>query len=134
MSDMRTGRIAIAGFAVFAIAFAIVFLVITGYAVKLGFEARGQPDPEAIQMFAERVTPWLGPLVSIVLTLIAGFWVATKASAQKTLHGTLVGGVVGVLALAMSIVSGFSASDLLPIALPVAAGWLGGIAAARRRG
>jgi hypothetical protein len=64
--------------------------VITGYAFKLGFEARGAPDPARINAFAGSVAPVLGPLSLALAVLLTGYWAARGAGSSSKQHGLLV--------------------------------------------
>ncbi len=131
--ELRLGWIVVVGLGVVVVSFLLVTLVIAAYAFMLGFQAGGAPDQQAVDRFANSVAPWLGPLVSSVLTIAGAFWVARKTAARRVLHGVLVGTVVGVFFLLTSSISGFDTTDLITLAISIVAGWLGGALARRDR-
>lgn len=73
-----------------------VNLVIFGYALFLGFQARGAPDPQLITTFAASYAPVITVVSSILLTFLACLWTSRKVSNQAVLHGLLVA-VLGAL-------------------------------------
>jgi putative membrane protein (TIGR04086 family) len=129
---LRWGRIAGGGVLAWVGSFLVVFLVIGPYACRLGFEARGQPDPNRIEQFAKQFAPTWAPVFLVLGTLAAGFWAARKAPMQRSLHGLLVGAVA--VLLTAPFMGSPSLRDGLSRLLTLAAGWLGGYLADRRRG
>ena len=131
-SRLKWGRILVGGLLAWVGSFLLVFLIVTGFALKLGFEARGAPDQARIQHFAERIGPTWGPALLAILTLAAAFWVARKAVASRSLHGALVGLVAGVGSLIVALPPSLGTVSAFGVTL--LAGWLGGAAAARQSG
>ncbi len=132
VSELRLGRVFLLGIGVFVVSFLFVTLIITVYAFALGFEARGAPDQAEIQRFASNVAPWAGPVISILLTLVAALWTARRVPARRALHGLLLGAVVGLLILAVGSTGETHTTDLLGAAMIVAIGWVGGVLGAGR--
>lgn len=108
----------------------LIVAVISGYAFKLGFEARGAPDPARINAFAGSVAPVLGPLSLALAVLLTGYWAARGAGSSSKQHGLLVGVLAIVPTLMFVRVPNLRA--LGNLALPVIAGWVGGWLAGRR--
>lgn len=133
LSDVRWGRVLLAGIATLILTFVVVFLVVTIYASYLGFQARGAPDTDAIDAFANSVSPWLNPLTTVILTFFTARWAARGAKAGKLINGVVVGVFVVVAGwfLAAFVFNGFSFSMTAVVerVLVLVAGWLGGRAA-----
>jgi len=129
VARLGVGRILLGGLLAFAGSFLLMFGIVTGYALKLGFEARGAPDQDRIQAFAESMGPTWGPVLLGLMVLAAAFWATRKAGGRHALQGILVGLVAALPGLALSLPP--SRSDLLAVAVALAAGWLGGTLAGR---
>ena len=127
---MRVGRILLGGVLAFLASFVLMFGIVSGYALKLGFEARGAPDQARIQAFAESIGPIWGPTSLALMTLIAAFWAMRKVGARHALQGTLVGLVAALPGLVLAFPP--STSDFVALAAALGAGWLGGTLAGRR--
>ena len=134
-SQVKWGRVLLTSIVVFALSYCTIFLVITAYGFILAFQARGAPDQARIQEFAGQVSPWGGPVVTVLLTFIAGIWVARKVKAVNSLQGLLVGLMVAVIGVIVSFISsqGMGLLDFMWFILIVVAGWFGGSLAGRRR-
>jgi putative membrane protein (TIGR04086 family) len=128
---LRWARILAGGVLAWVGSFLLVFLIIGSYACRLGFEARGQPDPNRIEQFANEVAPTWAPIFLVLGTLAAGYWAARKASAKRPLHGLLVGAVA--VLLTTPFMGSLSLRAVVGRLLALAAGWLGGYLAGRRR-
>jgi hypothetical protein len=108
--------------------FVLVAVIVAGYAFKLGAAARGAPDPDRIQRFAEQVGPTCGPVLLAILTVGAAFFAARKA-----FDPPLTGLMVGLFSAAIGLLPAWPprllhAGVFVVIAL---AGLLGGVAASR---
>ena len=135
-SNVRWGRVLLAGALVFIANFMSVFLVVSVYAVILGFEARGAPDQALIDQFASQISTWFGPVLTALLTLGAAVWVARKVEAAIILHGVLVGLIAVLIGLTVTLVffdSSIDMPDIVRFVLAVAAGWVGGFLGSRGR-
>jgi hypothetical protein len=122
------GRILIAGLIIVLLTVLIVTLVVTGYAISLGIEARGAPDQARIDQFAARIGSILAPILAIMLTFLGAGWIRKKVPAAPILSGLVLGILVVILSLLADMAFGteLGAIDVLWYALVVAAGWLGG--------
>jgi hypothetical protein len=121
---LRWGRIVAAALFAFLGSVALTFAVIAAYGFKLGFEARGAPDPRRIEVFARTVAPVLGPLSLTLLVLLAALWAARGVPGRSAQHGLAVGVFAALPTLVFAGVPGVR--DLIGLALPVGAGWVGG--------
>ena len=125
---MRWGRVVTAAVTAFVGSFVLVAVIVAGYAFKLGAAARGAPDPDRIQMFAEQVGPTWGPVLLAILTVGAAF-----VAAHKAIDPPFTGLMVGLFAAAMGLLPAWPprflhAGVFVVIAL---AGLFGGVAARR---
>jgi hypothetical protein len=127
-SVLRWGRCLLGGLATFGTSLFLTAAIVTVHAFRLAFEARGQPDRLEIQAFARQVGPVWGPVLLVVLTLVAGAWVARRVGAPA-IHGLIVGAVAAIGGLLAAWPLGLR--DGAVSAAVVAAGWLGGALAGR---
>jgi hypothetical protein len=138
MAEMKLGRALLFGVVALVGSFLLIMLVITGYAAYLGFQARGQPDQEAIQAFAQRFAPVAGPILGGLAALLAARWSARGLTSRAATHGLVVGLVVALPSLYSVVTSGSSVlRNAGEVALLMVAGGVGGMwasAAARRAG
>lgn len=128
---MKWGRILVAGIGTYVAMFLVITLVVTAYAFRLAFEVQGAPDQTRIAQFAEYLGRSFGWALQILLTVPAAAWAVRRVQSSHQLHGVLIGLLVG----AMGFVMGFTMSlrTVAEFALTVAAGWLGGVVAARHQ-
>jgi len=124
LSKIHWGRILAALLLIYLLSLLTVFCVIFAYAFGLGFQARGAPDPEQIQLFANRVAPWIGQVGLVILTLLASFLLARRARSSPQAHGILLGALVALLSLLID--RSPHLANLLALSLTIGAGWLGG--------
>jgi ATP/ADP translocase len=129
LSQIKWGRVLVTALAVSVLSFLLVFLIVTGYATFLAFQARGAPDQALIQAFANQYAPWIGPLGLILFTFLGAIYVARRVENAVRLHGLLVGALVSLVNL---IFDGLSLSALSIAILTIAAGWLGSSLKMRR--
>ena len=99
ISDLNWSRILIASVVVIIVDFGLIFLIVTGYVFKLGFEARGVPDLMRIGEFAGTIGPLFDPILGILLTFVGAAWAARRAVASPVANGVAVGVVLAVVAL-----------------------------------
>lgn len=125
ISDLNWPRILIASVFVIIVDVGLIALIVTGYAFKLGFAARGAPDQTRIGEFAARIGPLWGSILGIFLTLVGAAWVARKVVASPVANGVAVGVVLAVVALVFDQAINFA--TLGTFVLTVIAGWLGGL-------
>ena len=100
-----------------------ITIVVAVYAIILGFEVRGEPDSQAIELFADRLGSVMGPLLGAVLTFCGSFRITRKLSQPDVTNGTLVGIIVALFGL---IIGNFSLQSILFSFLTLTAGLLGG--------
>ena len=135
LTNIRWLRILLTGIAVVLVNFLIMMLVVLVYAFVLAFKARGAPDQEMINQFAEWLGIWLTPLTGIILTYFGAFMVARKAGAQYVLHGLLMGVVVVLLSFLETKIFGGSLDlkEGIYLAFYLVASYLGGHMTGRKK-
>jgi len=128
LSHISWGRVLLTGLVVYVSSYLIVILIITIYAFILAFQAQGAPDQAQINEFAIQVSPWGVPVLAVLLTFGAAFWVLRKVAASKSLHGLLIGFMVAIISVIISIITGLGTDilDLMWFFLTMGAGWFGG--------
>jgi hypothetical protein len=89
--------IVLTGLLAFVVSMVVIAAVMAGYAFTLAMQAQGPPDPNKIAGFANRVIPFLGPLVLSLLVLFAARRVVRRAKSPQLWHGALVGAVLPTL-------------------------------------
>jgi hypothetical protein len=77
--------IVLTGLLAFVISMAVIAAVMAGYAFGLVMQAHGAPDPNSIAAFANRVIPFLGPLLLSLLVLFAARRVVRRAKSRQAL-------------------------------------------------
>jgi hypothetical protein len=124
--------IVLTGLLVFVISMAAIAAVMAGYAFTLAMQAHGAPDPNSIAAFANRVIPFLGPLLLSLLVLLAARRVVRRAKSPQLWHGVLVGVVAALPTLMFMRHPGLV--DVVGLLLPPASGLLGAFWAIARSG
>ena len=81
-------------------------VIISGYAILLGFQARGVPDGAQISAFADQIAPMATLILLSLFTLIAGYSVAGRDRDQAILFGFLTGLAVITLRFVMALAIG----------------------------
>jgi len=117
----------LAGLASMLASFFCVFLVVFVYALALAFQARGAPDPQAIQSFANRIAPLLSDILPSLFALAFSFLALRRRPQSPLWYGLIIGLVAALPSLILS--GQFDIPTLLPIAITVAAGFLGAVLA-----
>lgn len=128
LSNVRWGRVLLTGLLVYALRYCTIFLVVTVYGFILAIQARGAPDQNQIQQFANQVSPWGGPILTVLLTFGAAVWVSHKVKIATSLHGVLVGLIVAMISVIFSLIFGWVINllDIMWFFLTIASGWFGG--------
>jgi hypothetical protein len=128
LSKIRWGRVLGAAFAVIALSFLILIVVVTIYALALAFQARGAPDQTAINHFAASVSRKLMPWLEMIMTLLLAYRVARRTEGASIISGFTVGILAGLLSLAVTLSFGgrLGLRNSLFLLIVVALGWLGG--------
>ncbi len=116
--------IILTGLLAFVISIAVTAAIVAGYAFALAIQARGAPDPDKIAAFANRVIPFLGPLLLSLLVLFAARRVVRRAQSPQLWYGVLVG-VMAALPTLMFLRGGAGLGDVIGLILPPASGLLG---------
>jgi len=115
--------IVLTGLLAFVIGMAVAAATVAGYAFALAMQAHGAPDPAKIAAFANRVIPFLGPLVLSLLVLFASRRVVRRAKSPQLWHGALVGVIAALPTLMFMRHPGLA--DVVGLLLPPASGLLG---------
>lgn len=122
LSQVKWGRVILTALVVYILSFVTVFIIVTGYASVLAFQARGAPDQIMIQAFANQYAPWIGAISLVIFTFLGARHVARRVDVALPLHGI----VVGVLASLVNLIfDGFGVISLITLILTIGAGWLG---------
>ena len=129
LSKYPVGRIIIGSVLVVIISIFMVILVVTGYALSLAIEARGAPDQELINQFAERLSSGYTLLIEVVFAFLAALWIKRRSLPAKIPAGFIIAiGVIIIGLLQALIFDGFfNTIDLLWYGLILVAGWIGSI-------
>lgn len=121
-SQIKWGRVTLSTLSVYVFSFLLMMSIVIGYATYLGFQARGMPDPDQIQQFANQYAPLLGMYGLIPFTFLAARRMASRIETATQLHGILLGVLVSLVNV---LISGLSLNVLLPTILTISGGWLG---------
>ena len=121
-SQIKWVRVLLTALVVYILSALTVILVVTIYASYLGFQARGAPDIDMINAFANQYAPWIGPIALFVFTVLGARHVAQRVDSAIPLHGLMVGVLAGLVNL---IRDGFDLNSLVSLILAIVAGWLG---------
>ncbi len=122
LSQIKWGRVAVTALVVCTLSFLTVFLIVTGYASYLAFQARGAPDQNLIQAFANQYAPWIGPITLILFTFLGAMHAARRVDSAIPLHGMILGALTSLVNI---IFDGLGLSALAIAILTIGAGWLG---------
>jgi hypothetical protein len=127
---MKWPRILLTGIGVCLAVVVFITLIVRVYAFKLAFDVRGAPDQARIAQFATHVGHYWSPVITVLLTLAAAFWVARKVPSSKALQGLLTGVVIAIIGLVLGM------KITLPVVaefvLTLGAGWVGGTIGSRK--
>ena len=123
LAHIRWGRLMLAALAVYGVSLIIIFGVIFVYAFALGFQARGAPDLDQIQSFANQVGPLGGRIGTALLTLVVAVWLGRRVRPMAPVHGLLLGLIVGLIPLVFNL----TPASVGGAALTIGLGWLGGV-------
>lgn len=127
--NKNNGRIIIASVLAVVISIFFVFLIVTGYAFYLAFEARGAPDNELINRFAGKIGANYTLAIEVVFTFLAALWIKRKSLPAKIPAGFIIATGVIIPGVFQTLVfhNFFNTIDLLWYGLILIAGWIGGI-------
>ena len=129
LSQIKWGRVILTALGVYTISFLTVFLIVTGFATSLAFQARGAPDQATIEVFANQHASWIGAISLVIFTVLGAIWMARRVDSSLQIHGIALGVLVGLLNM---IFDGVSLNTLLTTILTIVAGWFGSQTGARR--
>jgi hypothetical protein len=133
-SSIQWLRVLSAAFAVLALSFLLLTVIVAGYAFLLAFQARGAPDQSAISHFAARISPTLMPWLEAALTFFAAALVARRAEQARATHGLFIGMLAGLLSLAVPLVFAgrLGLRHWVLFLIIVGLGWVGGFVGQKR--
>ena len=126
---IRWLRAILAGIGAYIAGILLITLIVTGYAFRLAFQARGAPDQAKIAQFAKRFGDSWGLIPILVVTFLAAVWVARRVRPAAAIHGVLVGVIIAVVAFVVDHT--LNAKTLIDFAATVAAGGVGGLIVGR---
>ena len=116
-------RILLTMLVVYILSVLTVFLIVTAYATYLAFQARGAPDQNLIQAFANLLAPWIGPASLILFTFLGARHIVRRVEAVRPLHGISLGILVSLLNVVLNF--SFSPPLIITTLLLIGGGWLG---------
>src|SRR5215510_4030524 len=122
LSQIKWVRVVLTALVVYILSFLTIFIIVTGYATFLAFQARGAPDQTLITAFANQYAPWIGPISLILFTILGARHMARRVISAIPLHGIILGALTGLVNI---LFDGFGLSALIIIILTIGAGWLG---------
>ena len=121
LSQIKWVCVLLTALAVTLLSFITVFVVVTAYASILAFQARGAPDMEMINAFANQYAPWIGPVSLIVFTVFGAIHVARRVDVPQ-INWIVLGALVSLINL---LFGGLSLGVLLTTILTIFTGWFG---------
>lgn len=119
-SQIKWERIAMNTFSVYVFSFLAMMGIIMSYAMYLGSQARGAPDPGQIAPFANQYAPLFGSYGLIPFTFLAARRMTHKLETATQSHGIVLGVIVSALYLVISRSLGLDI--LISVVLTIAAG------------
>src|SRR5262245_8522064 len=122
LSQIQWVRIVLTALGVYVLSFLTIFIIVTGYATSLAFQARGAPDQTLIMAFANQYAPWMGPVSLILFTVLGARHIARRVASAISLHGMILGALTGLVNI---LFDGLGLSTLIIMILTIGAGWLG---------
>ena len=85
LSSIQWRWVLLAGVVTPIVATGLVMLTITAYAARQGIA--GSVDDAQIERFVVWTTPWLAPLIGVMITVGTASWAARRAGSKPVLHG-----------------------------------------------
>src|SRR5262245_58337564 len=98
-SQIKWVRVLLTALVVYILSFVAIFVIVTVYASVLAFQARGSPDMEMINTFANQYAPWIGPIALFVFAILGARHVSKRVPSAIPLHGILTGALAGLVNL-----------------------------------
>ncbi|NJN79957.1 MAG: hypothetical protein HC797_05520 [Anaerolineales bacterium] len=118
-------RVVLTTIVVFVVALITVTLIITGYAAYLGFQARGAPDVDMIDAFAEQYAPLLSSIFLILFTFFGARHAARRVEGAGQINALAVGVLSGLVHAGSNFANLLDLNALPVSILAIGAGWLG---------
>lgn len=125
LSQSKWVRVALTAIVVFIASFLAITIIVTGYASILAFQARGAPDQELINAFANQYAPWIGPISLILFTFLGAQHVARRVDTAVEPNGIALGVLTSLIDIIVEGARSFGVASLLTVLLTIGAAWLG---------
>lgn len=125
LSQSKWVRVALTAIVVFIASFLAITIIVTGYASILAFQARGAPDRELINAFANQYAPWIGPISLILFTFLGAQHVARRVDTAVEPNGIALGVLTSLIDIIVEGARSFGVASLLTVLLTIGAAWLG---------
>lgn len=131
LQEVRWGWILVAGVAVHAVQIALATVISVVATTALTLVTQGPPDVTWLERLLSIASFWTTPVLTVLLTVVAGLWVAHQVrNGAALLHGVLVGVLVAAVGFSFQPLN-FEAVALA--LMTIIAGWLGALWGANRR-
>ena len=127
---IRRRALVLAIVSVWVLSFVLTAGIIMAHAFRLALIARGAPDPNQIQQFADTAGPLWGSRLGILATAIAAIWLGRRTAPASVTHGVLLGLIVGGVPLVAAM--NFSGRSIAVFAATLLAGAIVGWLASLR--
>ena len=125
LSQIKWVRVILTAIVVYIASFLAITLIVTGYASVIAFQARGAPDQELINAFANQYAPWIGPISLILFTFLGARHVARRVDTAIQTNGIAVGVLASLIDLIVEGARSFGLISVLTMILTIGAAWLG---------
>lgn len=125
LSQIKWVRVILTAIVVYIASFLAITLIVTGYASVIAFQARGAPDQELINSFANQYAPWIGPISLILFTFLGARHVARRVDTAIQTNGIAVGVLASLIDLIVEGARSFGLISVLTVILTIGAAWLG---------
>ena len=125
LSQIKWVRVILTALTVYIVSSLAIFIVVTGYAFTLAFQARGAPDQTLINAFANQSASWVGPICLIVFTLLGAMHMARRVDTAIRSNGIALGIFASIVYLLFIGIRTFDLGVLLTVVLTIGAGWFG---------
>ncbi len=125
LSQIKWVRVILTAIVVYIASFLAITLIVTGYASVIAFQARGAPDQELINAFANQYAPWIGPISLILFTFLGARHVARRVDTAVQTNGIAVGVLASLIDLIVEGARSFGLISVLTVILTIGAAWLG---------
>lgn len=115
-------RSALAGIVAWALSLLTVTLLVSGYALVLGFQARGKPDTDRIAAFTGAFAPGVMLGTTALFCFLAGRWAARGRLEARAIIGLVIGAAAALPPLVRTLATGDAPGPVHLLYFAVAAG------------